>query len=115
MKIELPDSTRKTLEDFFTALIEYQLEGRLMLFQGLCSHREMIGAINITQTIIGYQRGIELINEVTSRPETEAWKNNKRKGGEPFPLVWKFKDLNEAYSELTKPEHACFYCKKVPE
>lgn len=104
MKIELLDQDRKALEEFFIALVEYQLQGRLMLFQGLCSHGEMIGALNATQTIIGYQRGIELILQVQERPETEAWKNNKG---------WKFKDLNEAYRELTKPDHHCSYCDKT--
>jgi hypothetical protein len=104
MKLELPDTTRKILEEFFIALIEYQLEGRLMLFQGLCSHREMIGAINITQSIIGYQRGTELILQVQALPETQSWKNNRG---------WKFKDLNVAYAELTKPDHHCFYCDKT--
>src|SRR5262249_50707151 len=104
MKFELPDSTRKQLEEFFTALVGYHLEGRLMIFQGLLSHREMIGAINITQSIIGYQRGIELIQEVTSRPEREKWKDNKG---------WKFKDLNVAYSELTRDGHSCSYCERI--
>jgi len=106
MKIELPDSTRKTLEEFFIALVEYQLEGRLMIFQGLLSHKEMIGAINVVQSVIGYERGMELIQKVTERPKTEGWKNNKG---------WKFEDLNAAYRELTRPDHHCFYCDKIPK
>lgn len=104
MKMELPDATRKTLEEFFTGLVEYQLQGRLMLFQGLCSHREMIGALNVIQSVIGYQRGIELILQVQGRPESEHWKDNKG---------WKFKDLNAAYAELTKSDHCCSYCNRA--
>lgn len=107
--MELSEPTRKTLEEFFVCLVEYQLAGRLMLFQGLCSHAEMVGAINVVQSIIGHARGVELVTTVTARPQTEGWKNRdgSNKG-------WKFVDLNAAYVELSRPDHKCDYCNKVP-
>ncbi len=110
MKIDLPPETRETLEDFFAVLVGYQLDGRLMLFQGLCSHREMIGAINVVHSIIGWQRGVEIFNQVTDRPKIEGWKNR-----DGTPRGWKFKDCNEAYRELTRENHHCYYCDLIPK
>lgn len=110
MKFDLPPPAQKSLEDFFIALVEYQLAGRLMIWQGLCGHLEMIGAINIVQSLVGYKRGTELIEQALKRPEVEGWKT--RDGA---PKGWPFKDLNAAYAEFKKPDHHCFYCDLVPK
>jgi hypothetical protein len=97
MKIDLTDSSRKILEEFFGALVSYHLDGRLMIFQGLLSHKEMQGAINVIHSIIGWDAGNNIIKDIKIRKS------------------WKYKDLNEAYLEFDKSEHHCFYCDKIKD
>jgi hypothetical protein len=84
------------IENDYKALVGYHLDGRLMLFGGLCSHDQMEGAIIAFGAIIGSPRRDELNKEVEQMAGAK----------------WKYPTLSDASKEFYKLGHTCFYCEK---